>query len=531
MGKSIRVEGQRASAHVAEELAFRSILAPPGAPDPELPAEDPSCFLDLNLDRVVAEALARHEGAAHGLTAVFRHLPRDADTLAWRHEVFRDLAQEGIRAAINDFKQEMSILGEVFAARDRMHDRRQAQAHHLGAAETYGRLVTAFAEALAKAEPRSRGLCALAGWLERHVRDEAFQTRLAAASELRATFGALRFGLLVAGGSVRVTRPHEGQDYSQVVEDCFARFAQTEIADHDFTFKDFAEINHVEAGILDRVAKLYPAPFADLAAFHDRWSEIVDPVVARFDDEIRFYLCWLDYTAPLETAGLSVTLPELSLDDRSEAVEAAFDIALAQKLVAEGKEVVCNDFRLSGTERVFVVTGPNQGGKTTFARMVGQIHWLAGLGLPVPGRTARLFIVDHVHTHFEHEEEVATGRGKLEDEVFRIHEILGQATSESLIVLNEIFSSTTLEDAVDLATRVMRRVLDLGAFGVCVTFLDELASLDPAVVSCTSSVLPDDPARRSFRIERREADGNAFALSLAKRHGLLGEQILERIKS
>jgi DNA mismatch repair protein MutS len=506
-----------------------SVLDRSAARGPAEAAQAPACFADLNLDQVVAAITAGREG--YRLRALFHAPLEDPADVAFRHAVFRDLADERLRAEIERFARAMQRVRHHASLAETVRNPRQRPRLQLGAASAYCDAVTALAEGLARAPLASDGLRRFSAYLSGYLQSHAFASLDEEVRRVRSHLDAVTYGLTVLEDRVHVRRATRHQDYTAAIERTFSRFHRQPRDGEPQKRSAPLELNPVEAAVLELVARLHPEAFSALEAFGDRFTDFVDDGVARFEREIQFYLAYLDFTARFEGWGLGFCFPEVMTERKDVRAVDAFDVALALRLLREDGGVVCNDFALRASERVFVVTGANQGGKTTFARMFGQLHYLAALGCPVPGSEARLFLCDTLLTHFQREEDLRTLQGKLQEELTRLRQVLDRTGPRTIVIMNEAFASTAADDALFLGRETLERLLELDALTVYVTFVDELSRIDPRVASLTATVDPDDPAVRTFKLVRRPADGRAYALAIARAYGLTYDELRTRMRA
>lgn len=491
----------------------------------------PECFHDLNLDRIFAPIMKNKKD--YSLSSFFYTPLRDESLISYRQDVMRELEDAELCGLLTSFSHtvyhiglRMNAVRECLRSGDSRSDNYLTRGRMLGYAELYCSSVTALKGELERRSFSSSGLRNFCCYLREYCSSGRFTELKRAAEHLRTEYDRLQYCMLLKNGTIRV-RPYEEQEnLSLQVSSLFEKFRQGDSTDYRQKLSEKPKANHVEAAVLSLLAKTFPEQFRELASFGNTYLNFDDKTLLTFTREIQFYLSWTEYIRPVRDAGLSFCFPGMKKHTDDIYCRDGYDLALAQILL---KETVVNDFSLQAPERIAVVTGPNQGGKTTYARAFGQIHYLGSLGLCVPGRDASLLLFDHIATHFGREEELTTLNGKLQDDLVRLHSLLEEATQQSLIIVNEIFSSTTLSDALLLGNRMMDAFTRLGAPCIVVTFLDELAQHGPETVSLMSTVFPEDPAKRTYRIVRKPPDGLAYAMSIAGRHGLTYDQLDRRL--
>ena len=273
------------------------------------------------------------------------------------------------------------------------------------------------------------------------------------------------------------------------------------------------------------------------------WKKIIQTYVLENTDfllnlmpEIEFLIKGTALLQSLRERGCALTKPVLApaAERRFEAIE-LYNPCVAMKVE---DEIITNDMIFDDKATIYVLTGPNRGGKSVITCATGLAQAMAQLGLYVPAKSCTLSPVDGIFTHFPTGADDTIDKGRLGEECARLDEIFRQITGESLVLLDESLSSTGSYEASYIAAEVLAGLSRAHCRCIFSTHLHELAAEIPEISARTAAeggspidtlVAGIEEGKRSFKIHRAKPDGKSYARDIAGKYGLTYEEILLKL--
>jgi DNA mismatch repair ATPase MutS len=486
-------------------------------------------YTDLNLDQIIETTISYKK--EFDIKKFFYVPLTDKNSIVYRQEIVKDLQKEKFYLKVDKFSNKLLDIKKQQDMIKNLEYKEYKNGWFLQMVIMYCEALESFYEVLKSADLCSQGFIRFRTYLQDYLQNEDFLSFKKEMMLVKERLDSVVYDVTIDGMIFRVKKYEDEDNYTKEIEKVFSKFEQGDVKPQKCQFDKDRGINHVNAKILEFVSKLYSDIFLQLHKFCQKYENFIDETFLIFANEVEFYISYLEYIEDIKEQGVSFCFPNISEDDKYIQIEEGFDLALAYSLKFDKKRVVPNDYSLKNQERIMVVTGANQGGKSTFARAFGQINYLSKLGLPVPAYSVKLFLIDSIFTHFEKEEDISTLSSKLQEDLIRIHAIFEKATPKSLVILNEIFSSTSLQDAIFLSKKIMNKIDERDLFCVWITFIYKINEMSSKTVSLTSVVNDEDISKRTYKIIKKDSDGLAYAQSVAKKYHLSYEQILQRIES
>ena len=270
------------------------------------------------------------------------------------------------------------------------------------------------------------------------------------------------------------------------------------------------------------------------------WKKIVQSFVLENTDfllnlmpEIEFLVKATNLLRTLSDKGLTLCKPEIVTDRNVFIAKDLYNPCVALKVDGE---IIANDVEFDNDVMIFVLTGPNRGGKSVITCAIGLAQAMLQLGMFVPAASATISIADGIYTHFPTGADDTIDKGRLGEECARLRDIFHDVTKDSLVLLDESLSSTGSYEASYIAGEVLAGFSRIGCRCLFSTHLHELAA---EIDNINARTAPDggtridslvagiEDGKRSFKIYRMKPDGKSYARDIADKYGLSYETIVD----
>jgi len=525
---------------------------------------------DLGLTLLI-ENMAGKELSVRALTQLITSLPVNPEIIRFRQEVFEDFYRSPeIRRVFTTCIPKIDEL--IYLRKTRKeHDIPLFQAvWRLGELELYVDIIEELYGLLHPMQseentpPLSEGLTLLGEEVERRVASDDFQSLKRELPALSRGFK--RHSSVIIGCNLdRYLRPVEAGIIS--MEDQPIKESSTLSRIFGGKAKEYSSLTPLHstppfsesgeklplAPLFQDIDRILRAGSKELAKSLDRYLDTRTDFLDFLHNDALFFIAAAEYVRRLSALGMPVRRPEILPGGPGEVprftVKGLYNPNLVFRLKRAGEgsiseRVVTNDIDFNQQGRVFILTGPNRGGKTTFLQSLGLCQILAQAGCYVPAEEASLTPADLLFTHFPSREEASWEEGRLGEEAIRLSGMFDRITERSLVLLNEALTSTSPAEGIVLARDIIRGLSLSGARAVFATHFHQLGleteelSLTPSDINgreasrVDSLVAEAEERERTFNISRKPPEGTSYAEDIARKFNLhlpaLKEKLLAR---
>ena len=471
--------------------------------------EKKAIFRDFNLGVCISRMNSLTKG--YDLQDMFLKMPTRPETIRYRRSITGDLMNKSVREMFAWYSKVIEKAEKYEKKSTYSNELYQKQKWHLDALLLYTDAVAGLYEKLSQTEGLSEAMQELTDYLEKRMASEEFQRAKNLGEELDTRMETQPVFFSIQKNKIVVETEDDSESFDRRV---VRAFQIPEKKEGELFVDDKRELSLMEKNLAKRIIKLQ--------GWRDDLQKLLDTpmdsVLLQLSKDIKYYLAFFSLVEEMKEKGYEFCMPE---EGQQLEIQAGYDAAMAIKSDAP---VIANDFSMREGERFFVITGANGGGKTTFARMVGQILYFCRMGLLVPCTRAVIPHFQQLLSHFSNEESEMSGRGKLVEELERLQPMMKEESRGSFVILNELFTTAATLDADIMGQKVLDYFMNINCSGIYVTHIQSLAKEREGVVSMVAE-LEEDHHTRSFKIARKPAEEGEYEDSLIAKYHMTYEQM------
>ena len=527
-----------------------SLLYPDGkTPSFKMLGED--AYNDLSLD-MVFEHISENDREKKIIRDIMTKIESDPEVIRYRCDVFDDIIRyPGLREKVRDMLDQLDYLKSFEKTfRDDSVSPIWQLVTRLQELDVYVGCISGINQALNEFPVRSAGLNALKDYVSSVYDESGFEQLKADIRELQTETSKIRS--ITLGVNLDSSLCPEEVGILSINDD---RFDHSGILDNFLGFcAKFSDVLNASFGSMTKIHKVGLSGEEDplmknltrsvtnmlgstvrhLKTKLSRYVDISGYKLTQFIPELIFYIRWAEFCSRVMETGLPMSRPEiLDIEEKSMISKDMYNIKLAiGNLEGKKTDIVFNDFDFSREHGIFIMTGPNRGGKTTFTQAAGMLFFMAQNGIYVPASKLSLSPCDNIYTHFPADENQTVDLGRLGEESKRISKIFFDATDKSLLLFNEPLASTSFTEGLYIAKDVVRALRGLGARTIFNTHMHELAMELGEInalkgdIKAASLITGIHEGKRSYKVFIAPPEGISYARDIAKKYGVTYEQLM-----